>query len=121
MSDNSTAFALSSFTSVLAGTGTIAGILAVAVAVIAVAYALCFRRGRVSITRTGISIEPSPPRSGSGEPAIPSIELPHHLGGNPPPITPIPKRHAKSSKTKAGAASVEQDSEAVGVKDSSSR
>lgn len=118
---NGTSFNFSSFTSVLAGGGALAGIGGVVVVVVAVVYALCCRRGRVSFTRAGLTIEPSPPRSGSAEPSIPSIELPSHLGGSPPPITPIPKRPARSSKTKAAEARVAQDSSEVAVEGSTSR
>lgn len=116
MDTNGTSFNFSSFKSVLAGGGALAGIGGVCVVVAAVVYALCCRRGRVSFTRAGLTIEPSPPRSGSAEPSIPSvapsIELPPHLAGSPP-ITPIPKRPARSSKTKVGEARAAQDSAAV--------
>lgn len=121
MEVNGTSFNLSSFTTVLAGGGALAGIAGVVIVVVAVVYALCFRRGRVSFTRQGLTIEPSPPRSGSTEAPIPSLELPPHLGGAPP-VTPIPKRGVvKSKKTRAGADHAEPRSEEAEEPASTSR
>ena len=108
MDSNTTTFSLASFKSVLAGGGTLVGGAGLIAVVVAVVYALCCRRGRVSFTRAGLTIEPSPPRSGSQDAAIPSIELPSHLGGNPP-VEPIPKRQPKSKKTKAAEAPSESE------------
>jgi hypothetical protein len=98
MEFNGTSFSLQSFTSVLAGGGALVGIAAIVVTALAVVYALCFRRGRVSFTRAGLTIEPSPPRAES-EPSrdtLPPLRL------DAPSTAPIPRRERrKSTRTEA--------------------
>ena len=98
MDGNATApFSLAAFTNVLAGGGTLVGIAAVVVTALGVVYALCFRRGRVSFTRTGLTIEPSPPRADSAESAPSRVELPPLRVQDPVPVATIPKRERRKS------------------------
>lgn len=97
MDFNVTSFSLSSFTTVLAGGGTLVAIAGLVVVVVAVVYALCFRRGRVSFTRAGLTIEPSPPRADSAESAPSREELPRLRVQDPPPTAPVPKRERRRS------------------------
>jgi hypothetical protein len=100
---NATGLNFSAFTSVLAGGGTLVGAGALIIAVLAVAYALCFRRGRVSFTRAGFVIEPSP------QPRAPSesspIERPVLQVTNPPPTATLPRRNSLKRKAQEAAPS----------------
>jgi len=96
MDGNATGLNFSAFTSVLAGGGTLVGGAALLIAVLAAAYALCFRRGRVLFTRAGLVIEPSPqPRAPSDSP--PS-ERPILQVTNQPPTNPVPRRNSVKRK-----------------------
>ena len=81
----------------LAGGGALVGIAGVVVVACAAVYALCFRRGRVSITRTGLTIEPSPPRADSTESAPSRVELPPLRVQDQPPTAAVPKRERRKS------------------------
>ena len=94
MDGNSTSFSLAAFTNALAGGGTLMAIGGAIVVGIAVVYALCFRRGRVSFTRAGVTIEPSPPRVDS---APSREELPPLRIQDPPPTAAPPKRERRKS------------------------
>jgi hypothetical protein len=97
MDGNTTTFSLAAFTNVLAGGGALLGIGGVVVVLLAVVYALCCRRGKVSFTRTGFSIEPSPPRAPSEETAHSREELPHLRVPEVPPVATLPKRDRRKS------------------------
>lgn len=77
------------------------GVVAVVVGALAVVYALCFRRARISLTRTGLSIEPSPQRADSADSPVlqsqsrPAVQVPEV----PPPVLPVPKRAPRKSKS----------------------
>jgi hypothetical protein len=96
MDFNTTGLNFSAFTTVLAGGGTILGIGAVMVALIAVVYALCFRRGRITFSRAGLTIEASP------QPRAPSESLgsapPPLRVENLPPTTAVPRRNSIKRK-----------------------
>jgi hypothetical protein len=94
---NGTSFSLSAFTNVLAGGGTLLAIGGVAAVILAAVYALCCRRGRVSFTRTGLTIEPSPPRADSAESAPSRVELPPLRVQDPIPTAAVPKRERRKS------------------------
>jgi hypothetical protein len=98
---NSSSFSLANFTNVLAGGGTLMGVCAVIFGALAVAYALCFRRARISLTRTGLSIEPSPQRADSADsPVLHSQSRPAvQVAEVQPPIASVPKRAPRKSKS----------------------
>ena len=117
---NTTSFSLSAFTNVLAGGGTLLAIGGVVVVVLAAVYALCFRRGRVSFTRAGLTIEPSPPRADSAESAPSRVELPPLRVQDPVPTTAPPKRERRKSAKPATAAPGDADSAEEGATASAS-
>jgi hypothetical protein len=94
---NTTDFSLAAFKNVLAGGGTLLGIGGLVILALAVAYALCFRRGRISFTRTGFTLEPTPPRADSAESAPSRVELPPLRVPDHPPTTLPPKRERRKS------------------------
>jgi hypothetical protein len=117
MDFNSTGLNFSAFTTILAGGGTILAVGAAAVTLLAVVYALCFRRGRITFSRAGLTIEPSP------QPRAPSESLgsaaPPLRVENLPPTAPLPRRNSikRKATTEApcGAASAEAEAPAPTV------
>ena len=74
----------------------VVGAGAVVIAVLAVVYALCCRRGRVLFTRAGLVIEPSPQPRAPSE-SSPS-ERPTLQVTNPPPTQLPPRRNSVKRK-----------------------